>query len=205
MLFCHHQSLPRVNRSHGKSPYEFCHHLRIMNGAYKCCKQQTSHQVLINYIKILSVTCDRVNLSSPTTDNWSSVEEFLIRNLINFMPLLSAFIDRSRLTGGGHNAIFESARSCVSRANGRIMVSNRIRLWIEHKPAHVHHIISHVQICQICLGGEYRYFLCTVMGPIENAWLVTDYISGTWNVLYMTRVQHENGCPHSRNTLICWW
>ncbi len=53
--------------------------------------------------------------------------------------------------------------------------------------------------------GSVHYFPCTVMGPVENAWLVTDYMSGTWNVLYMTKVQRENGCPHSHNTLICWW
>ena len=41
--------------------------------------------------------------------------------------------------------------------------------------------------------------------PAEFAWLVIDYTSSTWNVLYMTTVQRENGCPHSRNTLIFWW
>ncbi len=56
--------------------------------------------------------------------------------------------------------------------------------------------------------GSTYIFCASLWGPVEIAWLVTDYISSTWNVFYMfymTRVQLENGCPHSRNTLIFWW
>ncbi len=44
----------------------------------------------------------------------------------------------------------------------------------------------------------YIYFPCIVMGHVP----VMGHVSGTRNVLYMTRVQHENGCPHSCNMLI---
>ena len=42
-------------------------------------------------------------------------------------------------------------------------------------------------------------FRALLWGPVEIAWLVIGYISSMWNILYMTRVQRENGCPHSRN------
>ena len=54
-------------------------------------------------------------------------------------------------------------------------------------------------------GSTYFFHASYLWGPVEIAWLVTDYISSTWNVLYMTRVQREKGCPHSRNTFIFWW
>ncbi len=53
--------------------------------------------------------------------------------------------------------------------------------------------------------GEYILFCASLWGPVEIAWLVTDYISSTWNVLHMTRVHCQNGCPHFLNTLIFWW
>ncbi len=43
------------------------------------------------------------------------------------------------------------------------------------------------------------------MRPCRNC-MIGDWLSSTWNVLYMTRVQCENGCPYSLHTLIfCWW
>ncbi len=46
--------------------------------------------------------------------------------------------------------------------------------------------------------GSTYMFRVSLLGPVEIAWLVTDYISSTWNVLYMTRVQ----CEMAGHTLI---
>ena len=51
---------------------------------------------------------------------------------------------------------------------------------------------------QSSLRGSTYIYRASWWDPVEIAWLVTDYISSMWNVLNMTRVQRENGCPHSQ-------
>ncbi len=67
---------------------------------------------------------------------------------------------------------------------------------------HINFFMQHKNVIQWNGGGGglhiYIYFPCIVMGHVP----VMGHVSGTRNVLYMTRVQHENGCPHSCNMLI---
>ncbi len=51
------------------------------------------------------------------------------------------------------------------------------------------------------------YFHASFWGPSCSNCVIGDwlYICSTWNILYITRMQRDKGCPHSRNTLIFWW